>query len=271
MDGYALRSIDTVTASINTPVSLQLIGCIRAGDKANELPNELKNTAYEIMTGAPIPTDYDAVIRLEDVLVSEESKTIAITRPVVIKENYRAAGEDFHQGQTIIKKGEYATPQHIMALAAAGISEIVVTRRPSIAVICTGKEIVDDTLTPLKPGQIRNASAPYLRSILPLMGADLASYISISDEPEQFTQAVRNLLEQPSPPDIILTTGGVSMGRWDFIPDTLQALKAKLLFHKVKIRPGKPVLFAKLKKVIFSGYQETLFQLRLVCVSLFTH
>ena len=265
MDGYALRSQDTQSVSEQHPAFFNIIGCVGAGDTLENVVTDLSYTACEIMTGASIPEGYDAVVRLEDVTLTAPSSTeqkikhgkvsqqISLNRPVMTKENIRFAAEDIAKGVIMIEAGEIIKPHHMMALAAVGIQYIKIRQKPQVALICTGKELVDVGEASLKPGKIHNSNGPYLQAMLPSMGVEIQSYFTLPDEPKKFTETLQDILNCPKPPDIIITTGGVSMGRWDFIPDALQALKAETLFHRVKIRPGKPVLFAQLKQTYLFG------------------
>lgn len=255
MDGFAVHSAATQTASPQTPVTLPVVGSTAAGDPTSET-DQAPATAWEIMTGAPMPAGYDAVIRVEDVQITEQQQqpaTILITQPVAKNNNLRHPGEDFNPGDPIIADNQIIQAKHIMALAATGVAEIKVRRKPRIAVICTGNEIIDDPKVALQPGQIRNSNAAYLRSILPSLGTDLTHYYAIADQPKELLNTLNTLTQATEPPDVIITTGGVSAGRWDFIPDVLTELSANIVFHKVFIRPGKPILFATLGNTYIIG------------------
>lgn len=244
MDGYAVKSETVRDATGESPVILNVDGSTMAGDS----PSVGGNGAWEIMTGAPVPDAYDAVIRIEDTTILE---TNDLDRPAKISlsvdgfpgKNIRRAGTDFCPGDILIEKGTEITPHHIMALAALGQDQIAVTIPPKAAVISTGKELVDDLNQPLRPGQIRNSNAPYLLQSLKSFGITATNEGTIFDEPEKFEQKIRQLLSRDI--QIILSTGAVSMGRLDFVPDGLRAMGAEILFHKTAIRPGKPILFAR--------------------------
>lgn len=244
MDGFAVRSAMLVaSASPEAPLRLPVIGSTVAGD----LPSQGTEGAWEIMTGAPVPEGYDAVIKIEDVKITKHDKDnrpteIAVSAPVTTGQNIRKAGEDIRPGDAILNAGDRISPTRIMALATVGKSHLPVYPKPRVTVISTGKEIIDDPAIPLKPGQIRNSNSPYLLSMLEQMNAAAGYAGIIHDEPEIFENRMRDLLPQA---DVIISTGAVSAGRHDFIPESLRRLGAEILFHKVAIRPGKPILYAR--------------------------
>ncbi len=213
------------------------MGSTVAGDN----PSKGTKGAWEIMTGAPVPQNYDAVVKIEDISVSDGFA--AFSSPIEIHNNIRDAGEDFKPNELVIGSGTNISSSHIMALATIGESNISVANKPKIIVFSTGKEIIDDANTKLLPGQIRNSNSPYLISALNEMSLSPTYGGTIFDDPEIFEDKISQALLDN---DIIISTGAVSMGKHDFIPDSLRNLGAKILFHKVYIRPGKPILYAKL-------------------------
>jgi molybdopterin molybdotransferase len=243
MDGFAVLAADTQAASASEPLSLCVAGSTLAGDPpAAAIPK----TAWEINTGAPIPQGYDSVIALEQVKITSTAgrpAAISLTAPAKLHEHIRRAGEDFKPGDTIISAGSRVMPEHIMALAALGIGEIRIYDAPAVSVISTGRELVDDFRSPLLPGQIRNSNAPYLMALLTRL--DITPYYAgiIPDEAEIFESRVRELAQSSG---IIISTGAVSAGRHDFVAGSLRHIGADILFHKVAIRPGKPILLARL-------------------------
>jgi molybdopterin molybdotransferase len=239
MDGFAVK-----TSTLSGTTIFDVVGSTVAGD----LPDAGKNGAWEIMTGAPVPDGYDAVIKIEDVEILErnnDDRPSKISTKVIAEpnQNIREAGEDFKSGDLVLNAGDTITPYHIMALASLGITEIKTTVKPTISIISTGKELVDDLSATLIAGQIRNSNAPYLQAELSSMGIKHSYAGTIHDDPELFEEMLVKLLESNT--NIIISTGAVSMGRHDFIPDSLKKLGAEIIFHKVAIRPGKPILFAK--------------------------
>lgn len=252
MDGYAVKSGAVQGATMDNPVILNVDGSTMAGDFPvsghDSGPSEGENGAWEIMTGAPVPEAYDAVIRVEDTIILETNDQTRPTRISIMVDafpgkNIRKAGTDFCPGDLLIEKAVEIAPHHIMALAALGQDDIPVTTPPKAAVISTGKELVDEMDRVLQPGQIRNCNAPYLLQSLKSYGIDATNEGTIFDEPEKFEQKIREILSKDI--QIILSSGAVSMGRYDFVPDGLRAMGAEILFHKAAIRPGKPILFAR--------------------------
>ncbi|MEO7385828.1 MAG: gephyrin-like molybdotransferase Glp [Gammaproteobacteria bacterium] len=245
MDGYVLRAAATRGASVQNPVRLPVAGLIAAGrapPAEAEAPGR-DERAWEILTGAPVPDGLDAVIPLERVTcVDGQPASLLITTPLEHGQNVRLAGEDFSVGQAVVTRGTLLAPHHLMALAACGIDEVHIARRPRIAVLTTGNELVSEG-TELPPGRIRDANGPYLRSILPLLGAELTVLARATDAAAELRTRLSELVAGA---DVILTTGGVSAGRLDLLPAAVRALGGEVLFHKVAIRPGKPVLHARL-------------------------
>ncbi|MBL1418974.1 MAG: molybdopterin molybdotransferase MoeA [Alphaproteobacteria bacterium] len=242
MDGFAVRHQDLQ----NGMVEMDVVGSSFAGDEISHGTGG----AWEIMTGAGIPDGFDTVIKIEYVTIvntdnNGRPEQIKINQPdAPLGNNIRKAGQDFSHGDLVIAAGQKINAAHIAALATIGVAEILVRKKPTIAVISTGKEIVDDANIPLQSGQIRNSNGPYLLATLQDMGFDASYAGTIKDEIEDYEACLNRLIGEY---DIIISTGAVSMGRHDFIPESLGKLGADILFHKCKIRPGKPILFAKFK------------------------
>ncbi|MDE2511399.1 MAG: molybdopterin molybdotransferase MoeA, partial [Elusimicrobia bacterium] len=238
MDGYALAAAKGVTV----PARLPVLGTIMAGD----VPRCAVETggAWRIMTGAPIPAGCDAVIPVEKTR-DADGGFVDILEPVESGDYVRGAGRDFPAGGEVCPAGTRLGARHLLALAAVGIAKVPVRRKPRVALISTGKELVGPG-DELKPGQIRDASSTYLAAAVTALGADFQFFGISSDDPAQF----RSLLEKvlASKFDVVLTTGAVSMGAADYVPETIGSLGANIFFHKTAIRPGKPGLFALFKR-----------------------
>jgi molybdopterin molybdotransferase len=250
MDGFALRASDTHGATQSDPIRIPVHGLVAAGDlRAFEDANRNKpGTAVEIMTGAPLPINaYDAVIRVEDVVVnrapSGQVETILISKPVKIAENVRPLGTDFSKGQLVLRKNVRIAPEHILALTSLGITNLPVKHMPRIVILSTGSELVPPEEPQLQPGMIRNSTGPFLKAALLRLGLE-ADYLGIvRDDPKLYRKRIEGALSDGA--DLIISTGAVSMGKYDFVSEVLDEMGAKTYFHKVAIRPGKPVLFAE--------------------------
>lgn len=241
MDGFAVRSGETAPERI-------VGSAICAGDAPIDGTSAPALHAFEIMTGAPVPRGFDAVIRVEDTQsesAPDGTRRIRLGRLPAPGENIRRAGEDFRPGEPVAVPGTWLGPEHILALASLGIARVPCVARPRVAVIATGSELVPvEEGRALAPGQIYNSTAPYLVAALRAAGASPSFHGIVKDDAGSFVALVRRLMGDP--PDVIVTTGAVSMGSHDFVAEALGALGARTVFHKVAIRPGKPVLFAEL-------------------------
>ena len=241
MDGYALASARAFGAS-GAPLTLPVLGVILAGD----VPRcQAESGVWKIMTGAPIPAGCDAVIPIEQVRELDGGRAVEISTTPHEGDFIRSVGQDFGSGAQICPAGTLLTPRHVMALAAVGISALSVRRKPRVALLATGRELVSPD-KPLSPGKIRDASSPYLAAECARLGLDFDFHGVIADDPVAFNVRMDKILAGRY--DVVLTTGAVSMGDADFIPKTLSDMGAKTIFHKAAIKPGRPILFAE-----FSG------------------
>ena len=242
MDGFALNAEETLQATAEQPISFNVRSIIAAGDNVDSQNNgNLNHTCVEIMTGAILPAGYyDSVVKVED--IKREGDKIIISAPVFKASNVRPKGTDFSVDQDVLSKNTIIKDQHIMALAALGVAEVHVKKKIRVAMLSTGNEIVSFEQKHLTRSQVRNSSAPFLKVFLERNHCDVTLVGIQPDDPESFHQVMSGLLQ--SKYDLIITTGAVSMGKWDFITNTLPDLNMKTLFNKVAIRPGKPILLA---------------------------
>lgn len=249
MDGFAVHSADLSGASEAHPVTLTVSGLTAAGD-APASPRADTGSAWRIMTGAAIPAGFDAVLPIETVQLLEQGKSIVVTAPATSGQHVRAAAEDFCHGEPVLATGTQISPAHIAALASTGIGELAVVRRPRVAHFATGNELVADARQALAPGQIRNSNSPFLSAVLTQHGANVHYGGQLRDDAAVVAAHLKSLCTgkpgEGTTPDIILTTGAVSAGDFDFIPQVIRELGGEILFHKVSIKPGKPILFARL-------------------------
>lgn len=242
MDGYAVRIADLETASEGQPVMLTLEGMVAAGDTV-PTQGPSAGACIEIMTGAPTPPQADAVVPVE--LTSKQNEgRITFSEMPSQGANIRCAGEDFQAGQLVLKKGTRIKPQHVMPLATLGVATLEVFSKPKAVFLSTGSELVDDLSQDLKPGQIYNSNRSYGLASLAHMGLDCHEIPHLPDDVDGFVALLEGWMEQGF--DFIISSGAVSMGRFDFVRAGLEAIGAEILFHKVKMRPGKPILFARL-------------------------
>ncbi len=237
MDGFAVR-LDDLNVDGGT---LTKFGLIAAGDS---VPEEAIHAGQcvEIMTGAPTPPGADAVVPVE--LVKVNGDDVSFTAQPEMGSNIRRAGEDFKQGMAVLKAGQGIYPQHIMPLAALGIDKVEVYKKPRAVFLATGDELVEDLSQDLKSGQIYNSNRPYGVAALEAMGIECLIAPTMPDDSDQFDSLLKDLVLQDV--DFIVSSGAVSAGKFDFVRKGLEKVGADILFHKVKIKPGKPNLFARL-------------------------
>lgn len=239
MDGFALQAAATAHASEAAPVRLAVAGLVAAGSPPPAGP---VRDAWEILTGAPVPSGCDAVVPVERVTRGGDPAVIELTSPLRAGQNVRQAGEDFVTGQVVADDGVCLGPHHLMGLAACGVDHVSVAATPRAAVLTTGSELVQAG-TALAPGRIRDANGPYLAAALPRLGVHVGETVTAPDQPEPLRDHLARLGRVH---DLVLTTGGISAGRLDLLPAAIRAAGGEIVFHKVAIRPGKPVLFGRL-------------------------
>jgi molybdopterin molybdotransferase len=233
MDGYAVRGDDVRTA----PARLRVVGEVAAGSFSDRSvgPGE----AMRIMTGAPMPDGTDTVVRVEDTDNASDVVTITAATPTGL--STRQAGEDLRKGETILTEGTLLRPAEIGLLASVGRSRVRVRKRPRVAVFSTGDEIVDLD-TPLERGQIRDSNRYTLASAIRAVGAEPWVRGIVRDSPD----ALRAALREGIVADVIVTSGGVSVGDHDHLKPVLSEL-GTIDFWAIAIRPGRPLAFGELR------------------------
>ena len=247
MDGFALKSAYVnQQMDKNHQIKLLVTGSIQAGDKDDLNPSVADDNCWEIMTGAPVPNEFDAVIQIENVEIQEQNnqKTITLKERVKSFRNIRKQGTDYKKDQLVISKHTLIQAQHIMALATVGIKEIDVLSRVKVAILSTGNELAKRRSNSLNSGKIYNSNQPYLTEYCKSLNCKPVFVGRCKDNLNDFNVLIDTALNQGV--KIIFSTGAVSMGKYDFIPQALLQRGAKIHFHKAKIRPGKPILFAEL-------------------------
>jgi molybdopterin molybdotransferase len=243
MDGFAVLQDDILGASTEHPVELKVVGQIAAG-QGQRISAPQKGQCYEIMTGAPMPEGCNVVVPVE--MTDRKSDRVAFKKELKLNDNIRFSGQDIKAGSCLIKKSTLFCSRHVLTLATIGLSDIEVFKKIKVAIISTGAEVINNLAHPLKPGEIYNSTGPYLENCFQSLSCEIVGMASVGDDPSDFIAELENILALT--PDLIITTGAVSAGAYDFIKKSLLDIGAEILFHKVKIRPGKPLLFARLKE-----------------------
>ena len=239
MDGYAVIAADAAGAGPETPVQFRVIENLAAGYVADQ--QVMPGTAIRIMTGAPVPPGADTVIRFER--TRQEGDQVALYFAPPVGNNVRYAGEDVHKGDQVLRKGMRVRPPEIGMLASVGCSEVQVTRRPRVAILATGDELVEID-EPLSPGKIRNSNG-YSNAAQVLKFGGQPVMLSIArDTKADLTAKIKAGLDQGV--DLFLTSGGVSVGDFDVVK-TVLAAEGKMEFWRVRMKPGKPLAFGTLK------------------------
>ena len=241
MDGYAFKS-----KPVNTKgKTFKCIGIIGAGTDFNKDVKD--NECVKIMTGAKIPISFDTVVMKEDVEVLDDIY-IKITKDIKKGSNVCKKAEDIKKGQKLLKKGTIIFSSHISLLASVGRKKIKVIRNPKVAIINTGDEIIDIGKK-LTKNKIYNSNGPQIMAMLEKEGINYSFFGIVNDNIEN----LKNIIKQSFEYNIVVFSGGVSKGDYDYVPNVLENLGVKKIFHNVKIKPGKPLFFGKKKKTIFLG------------------
>lgn len=244
MDGFAVRMHGAALAQGS---ELAVRGWQAAGDQAAQSADG-EPEAWEIMTGARMPAGLDTVVPIEQVEVVEcadgRPTRIVLRAPLQPGQHVRLRGQDVSEGDCVLRAGQVLDINARTLLHAIGVGEVAVAARPQVAVIATGKELVTQAAQALQSGQIRDSNRPYLVSRLHAAGADVVLHGTVGDDVAAFDALLDQALAAGA--RVLVSTGAVSAGRYDFIPGALEARGARIVFHKVAIRPGKPVLFAVL-------------------------
>jgi len=235
MDGYAIK----LNKSSNVLKPFQVIDEIFAGKNSSKKINN--HQAIRIFTGGKIPTGANTVIIQENVKVLKNNKILI--KQVNFDDNFiRKKGQDYNKNKTLLKKGKTINARDIGLLLSSGINKITVYRSPNIAIIATGSELLEPSKK-LENNKIYASSLYMLKNLLQLSGTRCIGLKIIKDNEE----LIKNYIKSIEKPDIIITTGGVSVGKKDLVKSTLDKLGMKKKFWKVSIKPGKPILYGKIK------------------------
>lgn len=245
MDGYAINSsgLGVSKPAPSGVEGFEVSQIIKAGD----VPSPLKiGTCAKIMTGAPIPEGADTVIPIEDVEINDD-KVIILKKPVA-GQHIRKAGEDIKKGELVVRTGTYLSHRHIALLSALGIITIKASKKPRVLIIATGSELIEPG-SALSTGKIYDSACPAIRSALLELGIN-AEVKLIKDDEALIAACVKDALVSY---DIILTVGGISVGDYDHVKGALNNFGVNEIFHKVAIKPGKPLYFGKKEKCYIFG------------------
>jgi molybdopterin molybdotransferase len=234
MDGYAVQAGDTEGASPENGIRLRVLGDLPAG-KAPRF-TVVPGSAVRIMTGAPMPPGADAIVMVED--TKTDGDDVLIFDPATPGQHVRAAGDDIAPGQKALDAGRRLDSSALAMLAGLGMRDAPVVRRPRVSVLTTGDEVIDAD-RPLEPGQIRNTNRYGIAAQVREAGCELSHLAHVGDDLE----AVRTALRQAADAgDVILTTGGVSVGDYDYMKQVLRDM-GQMDFWRVAVKPGKPLAF----------------------------
>jgi len=240
MDGFAIKSAETKNAAKKNPVFFKIVGKIFAGDQKR---NSIKSgEAIAIATGSPLPEGADAVIMIEHVIHYKDK--IKITKKVDKQSNLALSGEEVRKNQTILKKGTWITPQDVGLLASIGLNKIPVFKKPSVGILATGNELAKPG-TNLKNGQIFESNRIVIAELVKQMGGTIQDLGICKDERKIIEKKVKKGLQN----DLLVITGGSSVGERDFVPIILKSLgKPGIIVKGVAMKPGSPVVLGMIRK-----------------------
>jgi molybdopterin molybdotransferase len=243
MDGYTIALKDSQVAQEN--LSFDVVDRIAAGSTGNDL--KIGNAA-RIFTGAPIPNGANTVVMQEECTLSEDKSQITVKRTINLNENIRPTGNDILKDNVILSSGRQIKPQDISLAASVGVGELVVFKKIKVGVFFTGDELVEPG-NPLTPGKIYNSNRYALVALLKQVGCDVINLGNIEDKLDATCEALEALESQC---DLIMTTGGVSVGEEDHVKPAVEKL-GELNLWKIRMKPGKPLAYGKVKQTPFIG------------------
>lgn len=245
MDGYAVRAEDLVRATEKNPIVLELRGKIPAGKAFTE--ELIPGSCLRIFTGSPLPRGADAVVMQEDISALEDR--ITFREPARPWENIRLRGEDVRAGNLIAKKGQRLSPGLVSLAAAAGCARVPVTRQPRVGILATGSELREPGVR-LDPGQIFESNRLLLQTLVSRTGAIPKVYPILTDLGKEIQAGLQRALDEC---DVVISTGGVSVGEFDLVQTAFQEIGGTVDFWKLAIRPGKPFLFGRRNSKLLFG------------------
>ena len=253
MDGYAVRRADASGASQDAPKMLRVCGTSTAGTAASSLPQVEAGTAVRIMTGAPMPTGADAVVRIEDTDGGTDVVVITNSRDLEGRGNVRAAGEEIRRGDLLFAPGQTIGASHIGVMASIGCTDVEVFRKPRVTMLSGGDELVLlDRFSEVLSGDRIVASSTYsLPVLLRAAGADVTVAPLVADTLDATVAAIREAVSGGC--DMLITTGGVSVGAHDYTKAAVTQVGGQVDFWRARIRPGGPMGFGHIGSVLWLG------------------
>ncbi|MHA1731333.1 MAG: molybdopterin molybdotransferase MoeA [Promethearchaeota archaeon] len=238
MDGYAIRAEDTFGVTPSKPKKLRLVGKIPIGEYSDVALQP--GQAVEIATGAPVPEGADAVIKVED--TREDGEFVEVFSALAPGKNVAPVGEDTPEGRVIAHAGCQLTPAHVGLLCAAGVDRVLVSRRPRVALIGTGDELLPPGV-PLEPGKIHESNNAMNRALLSFYGAEVVEQEHLPDDLDEIKAAI---VDGTGKADMVVCSGGTSVGTKDFLPRAVAEV-GEVVVHGLGQRPGTPVLLGKVR------------------------
>lgn len=248
MDGFAMRSIDVAAASSTNPVSMPVTQTIAAGDRP-DLALPPKSVA-RIMTGAPLPPEADAVLEFERVEIDDSTRDVVIKLDVARGRNVRLAGEHVRAGSLVVRTGDVLTPARAGLLASVGVEGVFVRRRPRVALIVTGAEVIAPGAV-REPGQVFDALTPLLDGFIRAVGGEPVVHTQAPDDAGKLRTLLERIAHEEQP-DLVITTAGISAGDRDAVR-TVLGQNDHVQFVRLRMKPGRPLAFGQVCAVPFAG------------------
>jgi len=253
VDGFALKATDVEGAEPASPRTLEVVADIPAGSSPEIILQA--GQAARIMTGAPLPLGADAVVMVEDTdfktrdAGSPTPSRVAIYRTVRRNNSIRRRGDDLHAGEIVLRAGQQVRAQEIGLLAMLGVDQMTVYRRPRLALLSSGDELVEVN-TPLMPGKVRDANSYTLATLAEGSGAEIIRLGVAADRPEDIRERIDRAVASQA--DVIVSSAGVSVGAFDYVKMVVEE-QGELDFWQVNMRPGKPLAFGRYRGIPFFG------------------
>ena len=237
-DGVVLSATGLAAAQTGHPIALA--GELRAGDSV-EVANSMQGDAARIMTGAPVPAWGESIVMIENLDLNDDG-TVLINQAPEVGAWIRPQGSDIAEGSVILKPGRRIIPEHVQALASSGVVDLVVHTKPRVGLCSTGEELVDVKSGPPGSGQIYDSNRPFMTAMMRSFGCDIVANEHVGDTLDEMVAFLNRAMDASL--DLVISSGAVSMGSYDFVKPALEAVGAEIVFHKVTQKPGKPLLFA---------------------------